>query len=251
MSNYPRQWHDIIDKYHTRSSVLDDPTGPNEVDSKEDCHFVCDTCSIVGMKVVSFKSAKALARHCRILHKVVSPILQYIDDSGICPACNVNLHIRTKVITHACETRRRGKGCDIRCLDVILNGSVPQIPAELFKQLDERDKARRREARNSGRTVAAKLMARPAVRVSSVSSNRKKNLLRDGAPVASSSSSGVYRCSKRRTHGIDLNPCPPKVPKTDFVPTTRVYVKTSPSSLEHVPAKRMKVKASSYLLYRR
>ena len=120
--------------------------------------------------------------------------------------------------------------------DVILSGAIPKIAPALFAKLEERDRSLRRAAKSRGYTHLA---SRPAKRVMSAAANRHDAMRRSGA-------SGLCSGCKRGRDDLDI----PR-PTIEFVPTTRIYVKSTPSSLQHVPAKRLKCKSSSHLLYRR
>ena len=229
--SHKKQWYELIDIYNVYSSILD------EIIDTADIHntsvFTCDLCNAGGSgNVVVFKSSKALRQHQRIVHNIRSPIPMYIDDSGICPACNVDLGLRTKVITHACEARVRSKRDSIRCCDVILSGSIPKISHDLYIKLEERDRIRRRNDKRQGRTHAVAF--KPAKRVACASINRRVNLVKRSAVCA----------------GCEPPP-PTKHFKTDCVPLRRISAKTSPSAIPLVPAKRLKTKSDHMMLCRR
>ena len=182
----------------------------------------------------AFLSAKALGQHMRAKHNIRSDIPLYIDDSGICPACGVNLHARAKVVTHACETRYRGKSCRVRCRDVILGGTIPQLPHDIFVQLQERDRKLIAAARRAGHTHVR--TARPAKRVASASANR----------CAASSRKRGWEC-------ISSTPAPhaPPIVTADcntnydtrlLIPNKRLHVKST--IMPARPAKRLKVKTT-------
>ena len=242
ISTYPKQWLDIVGKYHTCASCLDEVVTAAEATAcSSTTPLTCSLCvASSNGDVKVFKSAKALAQHQRILHKVKSPIPLYIDDSGICPACNVNLYCRAKVVTHACEVRYRSKTDKLRCCDVILSGVVPKIDASLFVRLEDRDRILKRNAKSSGRSHVISI--KPACRVSSAAANRRRQLPPNFP--------NVYRAVKRGLDSTDSLP-PPKHQRTGFVPIKRISVKSSPDSLQQVPAKRLRCKSSSHLLYRR
>ena len=128
--------------------------------------FLCPLCPASK----PFKSEKALAQHSRIAHKKVSMISSYIDDTGICPACGVNLYARAKVVTHAAEARVRSKRSKLRCRDIILGGVCPVLPATVVATLNARDALLLRNARRQGHSHVQ--TARPAKRVASAVASR-------------------------------------------------------------------------------
>ena len=138
----------------------------------------------------------------RTKHNIKSDIPLYIDDSGVCPACGVNLHARAKVITHACETRHRGKHCRVRCRDVILGGTIPRVPNDMFTKLQERDRKLIAAARKAGHTHVRTV--RPAERVASAATNRSiargakrkwESISSTHAPVSPQSTNKKYKSS--------------------------------------------------------
>ena len=127
---------------------------------------------------------------------------------------------------------------------MILSGSVPKIPHQLFEQLEERDRTVRRLPKHAGHTHVSAY--RPAKRVASASLNRPRAMSKL-PPVLT----GVYRNLKRHNIDADSDDPSPKVSRSEFYPVRRVNVKTKPETLQHVTAKRLKSKSASHLLYRR
>ena len=165
ISNFPHAWKELVNNYKVFCSVFDpdkrDHTSSVVSAATHVCPHGCEG---------AFLNEKALGQHMRIKHKVQSHIPYYIDDSGICPACGVNLYARAKVATHACETRYRGKTCRVRCRDVILGGAVPKLPSEIFLRLQERDRNLVAAARKAGHSHVRAVCS--AKRVASAAANR-------------------------------------------------------------------------------
>ena len=255
---FPAAWKELVDKYVTSESVFDESKEDRVAAGKDLANrgaFVCPTCC----PSLGFKSRKALDQHMRTKHNIRSDIPYYIDDSGVCPACGVNLHARAKVITHACETRHRGKHCRVRCRDVILGGNIPRVPNDIFFQLQERDRKLIAAARKAGHTHVR--TARPAGRVASAATNRSiasgakrklESILPPDVPVTSASTNKKRKFDFANTvHVEDLFAQTNTNCDVPFVPVKRVNCKSSIFNLQHVPAKRVKVKSASHLLYRR
>ena len=196
-----------------------------------------------------FKSAKALQQHQRIAHKLRSPIPCYLDDSGICPACSVNLFHRTKVITHACESRHRGKVGSLRCMDVILSGSIPRVPVDLFIKYEERDRMLKRDAKRIGNTHIQTF--RPAKRVANASLNRIAAMSRPPVARMNNPGSGAKRRGDANSNISDKRRCIRNDDVIMFYPVKRIVCKTSILHLQHVPAKRLRTRSDSKELYRR
>ena len=165
MSNFPHAWKELVSNYRVFCSVFDPDkkdhtsslvSGPTHV-----CPHGCEG---------AFLSEKALGQHMRRKHKIQSHIPYYIDGSGICLACGVNLFARATVITHACEMRYTGKTCRVSCRDVILGGAVPKLPSEIFLRLQERDRNLVAAARKAGHSHVRAVCS--AKRVASAAANR-------------------------------------------------------------------------------
>ena len=118
IGEFPRQWRDIVSRYLSYESVLDVVPSTDVVHCRD--RLVCDICTSVGAACKLFKSEKDLLQHKRIKHGLTSLVPLYIDDSGICPACGVNMFSRPKITVHACESRSRGQANALRCRDVII-----------------------------------------------------------------------------------------------------------------------------------
>ena len=106
--------------------------------------YVCNVCT--SSTRPAFSSEKALSCHMRVLHGMRSPIKQYVDGSGICRICLTNFRTRIRVISHLSDKRRP------RCRDRLLSGDFEPLPADVQKDLDDRDRVIRREAVRSGHT---------------------------------------------------------------------------------------------------
>ena len=99
---FPQEWRELVNSY----TEYENPCTSSVVQPPNDLYeFSCSLC--VGGP--AFKSAKALASHVRIKHKVTNPLNTYVDDSGICPVCHTNFFSRARVLTHFSETRIRNK----------------------------------------------------------------------------------------------------------------------------------------------
>ena len=120
-------------------------------------HLTRHVCTLCDGKV--FASSKALLQHLRIKHKERNPIIKYLRDSSICPACHVDFRSRLRLITHASETRVRGKAKQETCHKKILTMGLPQIEKSVLDELNKRDTAVCRNARRSGRTHEPAVLA--------------------------------------------------------------------------------------------
>ena len=248
MCDFPRQWKEIIKKYISHNSVLD-----SDKVLVTDFHgsYSCRICAENGTPCRSFKSEKELLQHKRIMHSIRSPIPYYVDDSGICPACGVNLFSRPKVIVHACEKRSRGKTSALRCFDVFMSGALPTIDIGMYHKLQERDKHVRRAALKKGSTHVHTMC--PAKRVASAATNRINVLVRAGidpCTVAPSSAALTLKRSLPQSYGEDSNGAA-KSRKINPKPLNRICSKTRPSEITFVTAKRVRTKEHESHLYRR
>ena len=141
MKNEADGWHALVDKLFYVQSCLDRQAQPVET---VQLTFVCDICA---NPKPAFCTAKALAQHKRIKHKMRSNIRCYIDDSGVCPCCKNTYHTRYRVLTHLQNPKKP------ECKDYILNsGRVSMLPSEFVQKLDVMDNIAIREARKQGFT---------------------------------------------------------------------------------------------------
>ena len=141
MLNQADKWHALIGNIFYVQSCLDRqaPTIPTI-----QLTFVCEICT---SPRPAFCTAKALAQHKRIKHKMRNNIRCYIDDSGVCPCCKNIYHTRYRVLTHLQNPQKP------ECKDYVSNsGHVRILPNETIQQLDEMDKIAIREARKQGLT---------------------------------------------------------------------------------------------------
>ena len=131
-------WAQWVQQVHFSESVLDPHAGPAGSGSRPR-NFPCAHCG------KAFASHKALLQHCRIAHKQRVQVRLFIDDSGVCPACSMNLVERYRVIRHVTDRRRP------RCRDHIL-ASLDPLDTSLVQTWEDRDRARLRQARQEGST---------------------------------------------------------------------------------------------------
>ena len=248
MVSFPKQWREIVNMYCVYESCFD---RSDNTDSISIHTFCCNICAGAGVPCRAFKSEKDLQQHQRIKHKMRSPIPQFIDDSGICPACGVILQSRVKVIVHACETRCRGKS-KVRCRDVILSGAVPAIAVDDFVMLEERDRNIRKTAKRKGFTHVRSIC--PAKRVASAEANRLKTISRLGndhsvlslikdscaAPL------GIARFPSVKVSGDSAASGNMSI----IVPRKRIFSKTAPDGLALERPKRLRSKCHESQLYR-
>eukprot|EP00973_Karenia_brevis_P052952 7359596-Karenia_brevis.AAC.1 len=79
IKDYPGAWRCIVLMYFEVSSPWTEPVKDTADSSPHP--FCCTVCK----DRPTFKSAKALAQHNRIKHKITNPVSKYVDDSGVCP----------------------------------------------------------------------------------------------------------------------------------------------------------------------
>ena len=248
MVSFPQQWREIVNMYCVYESYFDRSDVTDSIPIRT---FCCNICAAAGVPCRAFKSEKDLQQHQRIKHKMKSPIPQFIDDSGVCPACGVNLQSRVKVIVHACETRCRGKS-RLRCRDVILSGAVPAIPVDMFATLEERDRNMRKTARNKGFTHVRS--GCPAKRVASAEANRKKTISRM-SNVQSEMSLLKENCAAPLgpVHVFSVRVGGDNATSRNYnisVPRKRIFSKTAPDRLALERPKRLRRKCHESQLYR-
>jgi len=119
--------------------------------------FVCTLCDSAGPESKNvFDSQRALDSHVRAKHKIRCDIRTYVGDTTVCPACSTKFSSRVGLITHLSDKRRP------RCPARVREVCVP-ISDELASQLDEVDKASRRDAQRKG--YSHPLAAVPACKV--------------------------------------------------------------------------------------
>ena len=90
-----------------------------------------------------FDSQRALDSHVRAKHKIRCDIRTYVGDTTVCPACSTKFSSRVGLITHLSDKRRPQYPARVREV-------CAPISDELASQLDEIDKASRRDAQRKG-----------------------------------------------------------------------------------------------------
>jgi len=84
--------------------------------------------------------------HRRKKHDYALLVKRYIDGSGICPACKLNLRERHRVVAHVSDSRRP------MCRDTILSSGAPPLDPSKFEELEELYRTQVREAKKRGRS---------------------------------------------------------------------------------------------------
>jgi hypothetical protein len=139
MKSYPSRWHDLVKNYSfsesclDRCAVLQQPTMQVAV-------FKCAEC------YQQFPTSKACGLHRRIKHGVRDEIRFFINGSGLCPNCGMNLHSRLRVMAHVQD--RRNNVCKSRILAMTL---VRMQHSDLYR-LESIDRCARRSALHEGHT---------------------------------------------------------------------------------------------------
>ena len=253
MHDFPSAWRELIDKYVMCESVFDeDRRDRSSAASKVAVGgaFPCSMCC----PAIALKSQKALDQHQRRFHNIRSDIPAYIDDSGVCPACGVNLFARAKVITHACETRFRGHAArtGLRCKDIILSGRFPRLESDRLERLNLRDRGLLNEARRSGHTHVR--TARPAVRAKPGNAGRSgesKKRGRDGEqPSGPCLQYNKRICSTTLqicavpTHMFCSHICTPSITYNVGLPLPNKRLRVKSTLMPARPVKRFKVKTT-------
>merc|ERR1712228_672101 len=108
----------------------------------EDClaaNFPSSRCGL------AWATDKMLLQYCRTVHKETVPIKNYIDDSGVCPECHTNFQERFRVVRHLTDKRRP------KCRLAVLQ-RCPELPAADVQMWEDRDRERKRRARQQGST---------------------------------------------------------------------------------------------------
>ena len=139
----------------------------------------------------------------------------------------------------------------MRCMDLILSGSIPRVPADLFIKYEERERDRmlKRDAKRIGITHIQTF--RPAKRVANAYLNRAAAMSRLPAERMNSPGSGGKGSGDANSDVSDKRRCIRTDDVVMFFPVRRIVCKTSPSDLQHMPAKRLRTKSDSKDLYRR
>ena len=135
------KWAQILDKVCFHESCLDRAALPehSEPCAGRGLGHQCPVCP------ARFPSERALASHCRAKHGHRLAVKQHIDGSGVCPACGTNFHTRLRCIARLSD--KRPPPCTAWVL-----ANVPPLPPTVVAQLNEQDRAAKREAWAQGRT---------------------------------------------------------------------------------------------------
>ena len=143
----PAKFDAIVDSVFFTQSVCD-RSRDSRISSGVSAAFCCGPCT------ASFSSAKSLYLHDQSRHGRRNEMRLYAPASGVCPVCQVQLCTRMRLMKHLTDKRRTA------CSSVIQK-LVPPMSAEEVRVLDERDRASRASARNSGLSfVPSKCQAR-------------------------------------------------------------------------------------------
>jgi len=160
MRHEPAEWSHCVREIFYTASVLDskqlasqghvpelfagegEAHNPTQVMTEPLPQWVCKLCDPACL----FVSEKSLQSHMRSKHKLTSIIPQYINKSGICPACGTFFQTRIRVIAHLSDRRRP------RCRDRVLAGEFPALPFAEFAALQDEDRTTRRKALHAGHT---------------------------------------------------------------------------------------------------
>ena len=107
MCNFPSEWKELVSGFFEHGSMFDQRSSQdhNFLGRAMWDNFFCDLCP----NSVGFKSQQALACHKRVVHKIRSPVEQYIGNTGICPVCHTNFHARPRLLCHLADKRVRKK----------------------------------------------------------------------------------------------------------------------------------------------
>ena len=89
---------------------------------------------------------KALQMHIRVLHGFREPLQAKIGRITICPCCGAIFQERFRLIEHLTGDQRRALACKT------FVSRLPDLDADLQRELRDKFKAARREARADGRT---------------------------------------------------------------------------------------------------
>ena len=152
MIGFPQEWKCLV-----RSFIFfESPTDPRTLRERRGAalkrsmvHFTCEVC---GDMSPAFATQKGLDTHMRTKHHQRTCVSKYIDASGICPCCNVNVNNRVRVLRHVAEKRCRARIKYRSCRERILSDEFPEIHSQILEQVFEKDKQLRAAARKQGRT---------------------------------------------------------------------------------------------------
>jgi hypothetical protein len=134
MAERMHEWRAFVSEFTFISSRLDTVS----TSAADNNPFACGCCSM------AFPSNQALLQHKRRAHGLRLDILCFIDGSGICPVCGVNLVTRLRIVKHLSDSRR------CKCRDTILNGGFKPIEADSLRELDLNDRLAKRRAHADG-----------------------------------------------------------------------------------------------------
>ena len=121
-------------------------TGDGDSIPKTETVFQCNFCD--GDKARQFMSLKALQSHQRVVHKVLSPMRAYADESGTCPVCSTCFRSRLRLLAHLCDSRRP------TCRDACFSRDITPLTETRVVELDKLDRLARTEARRAGHSHA-------------------------------------------------------------------------------------------------
>ena len=135
-------WGRIVDKVFFIDSCLDrvTTTTSSDQDASRALTWCCNTCSS------RFASSRALESHQRAKHGQRLAIKMFIG-SSCCPSCKTNFGSRLRCIAHLSDRRRP------KCADWVLKNCTA-LSNKKQEQLDEIDRAARRQAQQNGRSHA-------------------------------------------------------------------------------------------------
>ena len=157
--DFPKEWNAIVDQYNEVRDDLQvsiDNAGPfgkvttsvGESKVSSACMmYVCPKC--VG---VAFEDSKKLGMHMRVKHSMRSSFVSFVPDTSLCPICKTDFQSRLRLLTHLGEKRVRSKARGISCQKAFMNSNPAPVDTCLLEELNARDAAARKVARQAGRT---------------------------------------------------------------------------------------------------
>ena len=132
------RWSRITSALFFASSAIDQ-RAPNVGVAAPTAHeHLCVECDL------RFPSSRALKSHNRIKHKCRNPIMEFLDDSGICPACETNFQSRWRCFKHLADPRRQ------KCATKIRDGNDRRVSPSEMQKIDEEHRRCVKEARKEG-----------------------------------------------------------------------------------------------------